>query len=107
MYLRILLWKKIHKNEPLWPTSNRINAKAESSQVGTLFGTQFPPLGIFTVTRKFPVNSNGWHGEVDVQLSLFGLLLLTQPLNSSEQHTRADLEFSSDFGLSYENIVWW
>ena len=50
-----------------------------------------------TVTRKFPVNSNGWHGEVDVQLSLFGLLLLTQPLNSSEQHTRADLEFSSDF----------
>ena len=37
------------------------------------------------------------HGEVDVQLSLFGLLLLTQPLNSSEQHTRADLEFSSDF----------
>ena len=36
-------------------------------------------------------------GEFDVQLSLFGLLLLTQPLNSSEQHTRADLKFSSDF----------
>ena len=52
---------------------------------------------IFTVTRKFPVNSNGWHGEVDVQLSPFGLLLLSHPLNSSEQHTRADLEFSSDF----------
>ena len=51
-----------------------------------------------TVTRKFPVNSNELHGEVDVQISLFGLLLLTQPLQSSEQHTRADLEFSSDFG---------
>ena len=50
-----------------------------------------------TVTRKFPVNSNGWYGEVAVQLSLFGLLLLTQPLHSSEQHTRANLEFSSDF----------
>ena len=55
------------------------------------------PYYFGTVTGKFPVNSNGWHGEVDVQLSLFGLLLLTQPLNSSEQHTRADLEFSSDF----------
>ena len=53
-----------------------------------------------TVIRKFPVNSNGWNGEVEEQLSLFGLLLLTQPLNSSEQHTRADLEFSSDFGIS-------
>ena len=52
-----------------------------------------------TVTRKFPVNSNGLHGEVDVQLSPFGLLLLTQPLNSSEQHTRANLEFSSNFGF--------
>ena len=50
-----------------------------------------------TVTRKFPVNSNGWYGEVAVQLSLFGLLLLTQPLHSSEQHTRANLEFSSNF----------
>ena len=49
-----------------------------------------------TVTRKFPVYSNGLHGEVAVQLSLFGLSLLTQP--SSEQHTRANLEFSSNFG---------
>ena len=38
-------------------------------------------------------------GEVDVQLSPYGLLLLTQPLHSSEQHTRANLEFSSNFGL--------
>ena len=53
---------------------------------------------IFTVTRKFQVNSNGWNGEVDVQLSTIGLLFLSQPLNSSEQHTIADLEFSSDFG---------
>ena len=30
--------------------------------------------------------------KVDEQLSLFRLLLLTQPLNSSEQHTRANLE---------------
>ena len=51
-----------------------------------------------TVTRKFPVNSNGLHGEVDGELSPFGLLLLPQPLNSSEQHTRANLEFSSNFG---------
>ena len=50
-----------------------------------------------TVTRKFPVNSNGLHEEVDVQLSPFGLLLLNQPLHSLEQHTRADLEFSSGF----------
>ena len=41
---------------------------------------------LLTVTRKFPVNSNGLHGEVDVQLSPFGLLLLTQPFHSSEQH---------------------
>ena len=34
-----------------------------------------------------------------MQLSLFGLLLLTQPLNSSEQDTRANLEFSSNFGI--------
>ena len=54
-----------------------------------------------TVTKKFPVNSNG---EVDVQLSLFGLLLLTQPLNSSKQHTRADLEFSSDFGFYWSHL---
>ena len=32
-----------------------------------------------------------------MQFSLFGLLLLTQPLHSSEQHTRANLEFSSNF----------
>ena len=50
-----------------------------------------------TVTRKFPNNSNGLHGEVDLQLSLYGLLLLIQPIHSLEQHTRADLEFSSDF----------
>ena len=36
------------------------------------------------------------HGEVDVQVSPFWLLLLTQPL-TSEQHTRANLEFSSNF----------
>ena len=41
-------------------------------------------------------------GEVDVQLSLFGLLLLTQPLNSSEQDTRANLEFSSNFDIFME-----
>ena len=35
-----------------------------------------------------------------MQLSLFRLLLLTQPLHSSEQHTRANLEFSSNFGYS-------
>ena len=32
-----------------------------------------------------------------MQLSLFGLLKLTQPLSSSEQHTRTNLEFSSNF----------
>ena len=32
-----------------------------------------------------------------MQLSLLGLLLLTQPLHSLEQHTRANLEFSSNF----------
>ena len=40
------------------------------------------------------------NGEVDVQLSLFGLLLLTQPLHSSEQQTRANLEFSSNFAIA-------
>ena len=30
----------------------------------------------------------------------FHYLLLTQPLHSSEQHTRANLEFSSNFGLN-------
>ena len=42
------------------------------------------------------------HGEVDVQLSLVGLLLLTQPLHSSEQHIRADLKFSSDFDPDFK-----
>ena len=37
-------------------------------------------------------------GEVETQFSLSGLLLHTQPLHSSEQHTRAHLEFSSNFG---------
>ena len=37
-----------------------------------------------------------------MQLSLFGLLLLTQPLNSSEQDTRANLEFSSNFEESIQ-----
>ena len=36
-------------------------------------------------------------GEVETQFSLSGLLLHTQPLHSSEQHTRAHLEFSSHF----------
>ena len=57
---------------------------------------------VITFTRKFPVNSNGLHGEVVVQLSLYGPLLLTQPLHSSEQRARSDLEFSSDFGSNVE-----
>ena len=57
-----------------------------------------------TVTRKFPVNSNGLHGEVDGELSPFGLLLLTQPLHPSEQHTRANLEFSSNFGQNIASL---
>ena len=32
-----------------------------------------------------------------MQLSTYGLLLLTQPLQSSEQRIRANLEFSSNF----------
>jgi hypothetical protein len=44
------------------------------------------------------------HGEVDVQLSPFGLLLLTQPLHSSEQHTKANLEFSSNFELFHHQF---
>jgi hypothetical protein len=32
-----------------------------------------------------------------VQFSPYGLLLLIQPLHSSEQHIRANLEFSSNF----------
>ena len=38
-------------------------------------------------------------GEVETQFSLSGLLLHTQPLHSSEQHTRAHLEFSSHFAF--------
>ena len=37
-------------------------------------------------------------GEVETQFLLFGLLLHTQPLHSSEQHRRAHLGFSSHFG---------
>ena len=33
-----------------------------------------------------------------MQLSPYGLLLLSKPLHSSEQHIRANLEFSSNFG---------
>ena len=52
----------------------------------------------YTVTRKFPVNSNGRIERLMCNFYyLLGLLLLTQPLNSSEQHTRANLEFSSNF----------
>ena len=40
-----------------------------------------------------------------MHLSLFGLLLLTQPLHSSEQHTRANLEFSSNFDSNYNNFL--
>ena len=40
-------------------------------------------------------------GEVETQFSLSGLLLHTQPLHSSEQHTRAHLEFSSHFGHTF------
>ena len=58
-----------------------------------------------TVTRKFPVNSNGRMERLFVQLSLFGLLLLTQPLHSSEQHTRANLEFSSNFGYLLKSFL--
>ena len=36
-------------------------------------------------------------GEVETQFLLSGLLLHTQPLHSSEHHTRAHLEFSSHF----------
>ena len=45
------------------------------------------------------VKSDEPYGEVETQFLLFGLLLHTQPLNSSEQHTKADLEFSSDFAI--------
>ena len=45
-------------------------------------------------------------GEVETQFLLFGLLLHTQPLNSTEQHTKADLEFSSNFGdtMYFKNL---
>ena len=36
---------------------------------------------------------------------VFGLLLRTQPLHSSEQHTRANLEFSSNFGLLHLELL--
>ena len=52
-----------------------------------------------TVTRKLPVNFNG---RIDVQLSPYGLLLLTQPIQSSEQLIRANLEFSSNFDTTLE-----
>ena len=42
-------------------------------------------------------------GEVETQFLLSGLLLHTQPLHSSEQHTRAHLEFSSHF-RKYDKI---
>ena len=38
-----------------------------------------------------------------MQLSPYGLLLLTQPLHLSEQHIRANVEFSSNFGLT---VIW-
>ena len=37
-----------------------------------------------------------------MQLSPYGLLLLTQPLQSSEQHIRANLEFSCNFAKTAE-----
>ena len=37
-----------------------------------------------------------------MQLSPYGLLLLTQALQSSEQHIRANLEFSSNFALQVQ-----
>ena len=43
-------------------------------------------------------------GEVETQFSLSGLLLYTQPLHSSEQHTRAHLEFSSHFDFSIAEL---
>ena len=36
-----------------------------------------------------------------MQLSPYGLLLLTQPLQSSEQHIRANLEFPSNFAFTF------
>jgi hypothetical protein len=45
-------------------------------------------------------------GEVETQFLLSGLLLHTQPLHSSEQHTRAHLEFSSHFDGCIAFNVW-
>ena len=39
-------------------------------------------------------------GEDEMQFLLSGLLLQIQPLHSSEQHTRAHLEFYSQFELA-------
>ena len=62
-----------------------------------------PPKYLFSFTRILPVNSNGRIERVMyVQLSPYGLLLLTQPLHSSEQHIRANLEFSSNFDQNVE-----
>ena len=45
-----------------------------------------------------------------MHFSPYGLLLLTQPLQSSEQHIRANLEFSSNFavdlGRSFMEVPW-
>ena len=43
-------------------------------------------------------------GEVETQFLLSGLLLHTQPLHSSEKHTRAHLEFFSHFGNLIEYV---
>ena len=40
-----------------------------------------------------------------MQLSPYRLLLLTQPLHSSEQHIRANLEFSSNFDGFMSNLI--
>ena len=41
------------------------------------------------------------YGEVETLFLLFELLLHTQPLNSSEQHTKVDLEY---IGEKFKNI---
>ena len=45
------------------------------------------------------------YGEVGMQFLLSELLLHTQPLNSSEQHTKDDLEFSSDFVAMHDAVA--
>ena len=40
-----------------------------------------------------------------MQLSPYGLVLLTQPLQSSEQHIRANLEFSSNFEFAKDTAL--